>query len=395
MEIETWLTQDLNKPVKVQSISGNLFSQDNMANLIGVEIMDGNQPATVSGIVSANVLRADGATVAVTGTLIGNKASVVLPQSAYLVPGMTAIVIKLIDDEEVTTIGAVQAIVYRSSTEEVIDPGTIMPDIQSLIEYIDTVRESIPQEYSELSDQVETNTGKISDIEDSIGEVPEGTTVEGQLSGKADKSNTVLSNTLSMGRKANTTVGTKSFAFGDNVEASGAFSYAEGKQTKATASCSHAEGNYTTASGIQSHAGGNVSKAIGDGSFAYGFNSEAKGDYSVAFGTQNIEMTSYPDWESGTLYHVGDIVIRNGSSSYRCIQENEDTTFNGSHWERVPWSTKEAFVIGNGEDSDSKSNAFEVCWDGTAKAGGKELAHVEDILTIEVNDHKLVITNNA
>lgn len=145
MEIETWLTQDLNKPVKVQSISGNLFSQDNMANLIGVEIMDGNQPATVSGIVSANVLRADGATVEVTGTLTGNKASVILPQAAYAVPGMTAVVIKLIDGEEVTTVGALQAIVYRSVTDLYIDPGTIIPDIQTLIERIDTASSHYPK----------------------------------------------------------------------------------------------------------------------------------------------------------------------------------------------------------------------------------------------------------
>lgn len=160
--IETWLKQDLKKPVKVHSFSGNVFSQDNMANLIGVELFDEGQAASVIGNVSANVLRADGATVAVTGTLSGNRASVTLPQAAYAIPGMIAIVIKLSASSVVTTIGAIQAVVFRSSSDTSVDPGTIMPDIQSLINEMESVRNSIPQDYSTLSNQVSTNTGNIS-----------------------------------------------------------------------------------------------------------------------------------------------------------------------------------------------------------------------------------------
>lgn len=136
-----------------------------MGNRIGVEIMDGGQPAVVSGTVSANVLRADGATVAVAGTLSGNKASVVLPQSAYMVPGMTAIVVKLTSGNTVTTIGAVQAIVYRSSTDTPVDPGTIIPDIQTLIDRIDTASSHYPKIESgtwrtwNVNSQTWTNTG--------------------------------------------------------------------------------------------------------------------------------------------------------------------------------------------------------------------------------------------
>ena len=161
--IETWIKTDLKKIVRVNAIGGNVFSQDNMANLIGVELLDNGQPASVSGSVSANVLRADGATVAVAGTLSGNLASVTLPQAAYAVPGMLRIVIKLTDGSTVTTIGAVQAIVYKSSTDTIVDPGTIIPDIQALIEEIEDVRDSIPPEYDDLVDEV-------SDLESALGE---------------------------------------------------------------------------------------------------------------------------------------------------------------------------------------------------------------------------------
>ena len=169
--IETWLKQDLKKPVKVHSVAGNLFSQDNMGNLIGVELMYEGEAASVYGTVSANVLRADGATVAVSGMLNENKASVVLPQAAYAVPGMASVVIKLTDSGTVTTIGAVQAIVYRSSTDTAVDPGAIIPDIQALIEEMEDVRDSIPTDYSELSQQVSTNTTDIGTLQETLNDM--------------------------------------------------------------------------------------------------------------------------------------------------------------------------------------------------------------------------------
>ena len=166
--VETWIKTDLKKTVKVHSIGGNLFSQDNMGNLIGVEILSDGQVAEVTGTVSANALRADGATVAVTGTLTGNKASVTLPQAAYAIPGMLSVVIKLTSGSTVTTIGAIQAIVYRSSTDSAVDPGTIIPSVQDLIARIDAAVASIPPDYSALSNQVNTNTDDVSSLKSAI-----------------------------------------------------------------------------------------------------------------------------------------------------------------------------------------------------------------------------------
>ena len=148
--METWLEQDLKKPLNVRMLTGNLFSMDNEGNLIGVTVLDGGEPATLGGSVSANVIRSDGGTVAVTGTLEDNQAYVILPQAAYAVPGLVTIIIKLTSSGVITTLAAMTAIVYRTSTATAIDPGTIIPSIQTLIDSIDTAVASIPADYSSL-----------------------------------------------------------------------------------------------------------------------------------------------------------------------------------------------------------------------------------------------------
>lgn len=142
--IETWYNQDLQQPVKVNYLHGNVFSQDNQGNLIGVNVFDGGAPATLSGTVSASVIRADGSTVAVVGNLSGNSISVIFPAAVYAVPGPLSIVIKLTGGGSVTTLCAVVAQVYMSATDSTVDPGTIMPSIESLLAEIENAVASIP-----------------------------------------------------------------------------------------------------------------------------------------------------------------------------------------------------------------------------------------------------------
>lgn len=148
--ITTDLICNLNQPVAATFLHGNLFSQDNAGNTINVHVMDNGEPATIGGTVSANVIRADGNTVAVSGAIDGNKAYVILPQACYAVPGRVEIIIKLTQSTTITTIAAIVANVYRSTTDTVVDPGTIIPSIQTLIEEIEDAVDSIPVDYSGL-----------------------------------------------------------------------------------------------------------------------------------------------------------------------------------------------------------------------------------------------------
>lgn len=141
---------DLNEPVKVRYLGGNMFSLDNGGNTLNVYCYIGDEPAELGGSVTANVIRADGSTVAVSGAISGNKAYVILPQAAYAVPGLVQIIIKVTQNTTVTTVAAIVATVYQSSTDTIVDPGTIIPSVSALIAQIDTAINSIPADYSAL-----------------------------------------------------------------------------------------------------------------------------------------------------------------------------------------------------------------------------------------------------
>ena len=149
--IQINLTCELQEAVKVRYLDGNLFSQDNQGNQINITVFDNGEPATLGGSVTANVLLSDGSTVPATGgTITGNVVSITLPAAAYAVPGLASIIVKMTASGVITTIAALVANVYQSSTDTVIDPGTIIPSVQDLIDDIETAVASIPADYSSL-----------------------------------------------------------------------------------------------------------------------------------------------------------------------------------------------------------------------------------------------------
>ena len=126
---ETWLRSDLKKPLTVECLEGTFFSGDNEGNLVGVEVFDDGSPASLSGGVTGYVVRADDVTVTISGTLTDNKAYIVLPSSAYTVPGFASIVIKV----STVTVGACVVYVYRSTTDSMFDPGHVVPSLEELL----------------------------------------------------------------------------------------------------------------------------------------------------------------------------------------------------------------------------------------------------------------------
>ena len=139
------------------------------------------------------------------------------------------------------------------------------------------------------------------------------------LSDKADKDNTVITGSLSLNRKANTTVGDNSVALGNGNESSSSCSFAEGYQTTASGSQSHAEGQgstassyqshaegyYTTASGPQAHTEGNGTTASGAQSHAEGYNTTASGSYAHSEGSSTIASNVNAHAEGGSTVAAG------------------------------------------------------------------------------------------
>ena len=138
MEIRTVLKTDLTKPVRVQNLNGNFFSQDNMANAIYVEVTDNGEPVTLSGGITGYVVRGDGYTVVINGTVEDGKAKVVLNEGCYRVTGAISVVVKA----GTTTIGACHGYVYRSSTDSIVDPEHLIPSLNDLLAQIDNCRQA-------------------------------------------------------------------------------------------------------------------------------------------------------------------------------------------------------------------------------------------------------------
>ena len=146
--IKVDLRCDIQGPVRVRYLDGNLFSMDKAANIINVDVLDNGVPVQVGGSVTAEVIRADGGTVTVSGTVSGNRASVTLPQACYAVVGAISVVIKVTEGTTITTIAAFVANVYRSSTDTIVDPGTIIQSVEDLIEDIEGAVAEIPVAYN-------------------------------------------------------------------------------------------------------------------------------------------------------------------------------------------------------------------------------------------------------
>lgn len=112
-------------------------------------------------------------------------------------------------------------------------------------------------------------------------------------SAKADKANTVLTSTLSRGRKQNSAIGTGSVAFGNDVEASGSYSHAEGVETIANHKSQNVFGEYN----------------VSDSSVA---TAENKGDYAEIVGngtgTSDRSNARTLDW-NGNERLKGDLYV--------------------------------------------------------------------------------------
>lgn len=161
---------------------------------------------------------------------------------------------------------------------------------------------------------------------------------------KMDKANPTGTGSFSLNRKANTTVGTKSVAVGNNGTASGSSSFAAGAETTASGGSSFAEGGSTTASGNYSHAEGYGSTASGYFAHAEGSNTLASGNSSHAEGEETIAQRSHQ--------HV--------FGKYNVADETGTTSTDGTYVE----------IVGNGTGTSARSNARTLDWSGNEVLAG-------------------------
>jgi len=167
----------------------------------------------------------------------------------------------------------------------------------------------------------------------------------------------VFTGSISLGRAANSTVGTSSVAEGYNATASGAYAHAEGNETTASGSQSHAEGSNTTASGANAHAEGAVTIASGPQSHAEGVG-----------GTFTLDGTTYTSDAKGTADHT---------EGYRTLTAMSQP---GNHAEGYQTMATGGAAHSEGSNTIASGNASHA-EGGTTTASGLN-SHAEGMLTI-------------
>lgn len=152
-----------------------------------------------------------------------------------------------------------------------------------------------------------------------------GKTLDTTLDEKAPKDSPVFTGSVSMGRKANTTVGAGSTALGNDTAAAGNYAHAEGSNTNAFGNHAHAEGYDTDATGAASHAEGDRTTASGSQSHAEGSMTTAKGEASHAEGSSTNQCPSTIDSSN-----TNDEIISKWKTSKFSLAKG-----NGSHVEGI------------------------------------------------------------
>ena len=147
-------TVNLDRMLSIDVLSGTAFTNESGAHKFIITGVRNGEEQAFAGIVTARFIRADGQSFLLDDDLTGiedGKAYVVLHQDCYNVSGRFQLAVFLTSGEEVTCIYSAAGRVQATDTGELVDTGSIVPNVEQLIEEIETVAATIPADYSTLT----------------------------------------------------------------------------------------------------------------------------------------------------------------------------------------------------------------------------------------------------
>ncbi|MES2774929.1 MAG: tail fiber domain-containing protein [Bacteroidota bacterium] len=151
-----------------------------------------------------------------------------------------------------------------------------------------------------------------------------------------------------------TASGTRSSAFGDGTVASGSGSFTSGYKTRAIGTATVAMGDDNTASGY-------ASAAMGASTIATGYISASFGEFSVASGPLTFATGSNTSANGANSTSMGVNSVANSFSSV-VIGRNNDSIASSNKGSWIV--TDPVFIIGNGPSPNSRSNALTILKNG-------------------------------
>lgn len=130
-------TVNLDGPIMPESLGAPLYQSEIEAHQFVIAATRGGAPIALTGTVQGRMIRPDGQTLALTGTITGGKAVLVLPQAAYAYQGRFALAIINVASGVTTVLYAAMGDIRRTTTGSTIDPGSVVPDITQLLAMLD------------------------------------------------------------------------------------------------------------------------------------------------------------------------------------------------------------------------------------------------------------------
>lgn len=127
-------TADLGGLIVPEGLRGGLYADEAVAHRFVIHATRGGEPVTLDGQVVATFIRADGGTVELTGGLDAGAAEVTLEASCYAVPGRFALTVyNTGTDGSKTAVYACVGTVINTTTDTIIDPGSVVPDVSDIV----------------------------------------------------------------------------------------------------------------------------------------------------------------------------------------------------------------------------------------------------------------------
>ena len=131
---------------------------DALANRFGVKLVRGGEAVDISGATCTGYfIRPTGDTVVINGSISNGTAYVELPQTCYAYEGQFSLAIKLTGGSATGTMRIVDGVVANTTTDSVVDPGTVIPSVEALIAAIDAAVATIPADYEGLFKAVDVS----------------------------------------------------------------------------------------------------------------------------------------------------------------------------------------------------------------------------------------------
>lgn len=132
-------TVNIDGGVKHEDLRRLFAEADALAHTFKFNVVSDGTPQSLTGHTVVGYFMANGETIVISGSVSGNVATLVLPAACYAHVGGFQLIVRLVSGSTKTSIFWGSGYITNSTTETVIDPGSVVPDLDDVLAMIDEV----------------------------------------------------------------------------------------------------------------------------------------------------------------------------------------------------------------------------------------------------------------